>query len=244
MRRIHFGIFSAAASMCAFILLLAVSARAQADSAATPKKKKSEEHYGKQLRFGFDISKPVINLVQHTRASYEVSVDYYLRHEIYAVAEGGFGSADYDYPDLSYRSSNSFFRVGIDKTLITRLASSDWDAAFIGARYGVAFINRQEASYTIIDSLWGATTGIIPAKTFTAHWVEVTGGVRVELLRNIIAGWNIRGRFLLNENAFRELSPVFIAGYGKGDKTTIFDFNFFICYALRWGGEAQEKSHP
>ena len=70
---------------------------------------------------------------------------------------------------------------------------------------------------------------------------ERTGNV--ESLRNLMAGWNIRGRFLLNERAFRELSPVFIAGYGKGDRSTVFDFNFFICYTFRWGGEAQQKSH-
>ena len=226
-----------------FILLHATVSSAQPDTASGAKKKKPDEHYGHQLRFGFDISRPVVNITQQIRTSYEAEADYYLRNEVYAVAEGGFGSAVYEYPDLNYRSTSSFFRAGIDKTLIKRLAGNDWDAAFIGARYGVAFIKRQEATYTIIDSLWGNTSGTIPAKTFTAHWAEITGGVRVELLRNLMAGWNIRGRFLLNERAFRDLSPVFIAGYGKGDRSTIFDFNFFICYTLRWGGEGQQKSH-
>lgn len=228
-------------TLCCWILHPGI-AMAQADSAAR-KKVRPKENYGHQLRFGFDISKPLINLAQSTKTSYEAEIDYYIGKEVYAVAEGGFGSANYDYPDLSYRSRASFFRVGIDKTLIKRIGSNDWDAAFIGARYGAAFINRQEATYTIVDSVWGTTSGTIPAKSFMAHWAEVTGGIRVELLRNISAGWNVRGKFLLTDKTFRELSPVAIAGYGKGDKTTIFDFNFFICYALRWGGETPQKSH-
>jgi len=220
-------------------LFLPVTGRGQADSASFEKMKPKDEKYGRQLRFNFDISRPVINLTQDTKKSYEAGVDFYVRKEVYAVAEGGFGSAIYEYPDLSYRSNSSFFRVGIDKSLIKRLAGNDWDAAFIGARYCMAFINRQEASYTIVDSLWGNTSGIIPAHSFTAHWAEVTGGVRVELLPHLMAGWNVRARFLLSDKAFRELSPVFIAGYGKGDQTTQFDFNFYICYALRWGGEAR-----
>jgi hypothetical protein len=221
--------------LCPFLMLLQVIGHAQTDTTAA-KKSRPKEDYGRQLRISFDISKPVVNLMQDTRNSYEAAVDYYLRKEVYAVVEGGFGNARYEYPDLSYRSANAFFRIVIDKTLIKRLNGNDWDAAFIGIRYGAAFIDRQEASYAIVDSLWGASAGVIPAKAFTAHWAEITGGVRVELLRNIMAGWNVRGRFLLNDKAFGELSPVFIAGYGKGDKTTVFDFSFYICYTLRWRG--------
>ncbi len=229
------------------LLLLVLStlglqcAHAQADTGAIPKKTKPAEHFGHQLRFGLDVARPVANAIQSSRRSYEGAIDYYLRNEVYIVGEGGFGSADYDYPDLSYKSANSFFRVGIDKTLITRLGAGDWDAAFFGFRYGAGFINRQEARYTIFDSVWGNVSGTIPAKSFTAHWVEITGGVRVELIKNVFAGWNVRGRFLLNSRSFLELPPAFIAGYGRGDKTTVFDFNFYLCYALRWGGQKEYK---
>ena len=217
--------------LCA-TFLLPVEGFAQSDSMS--KQLKPKDSAGHQLRFSFDLSRPAINLAQNTRNSYEGAVDYYLRNEIYLVAEGGAGSSEYAYPDLSYQSTSSFFRVGIDKTLIKRAKLSDWDAAFAGIRYGVGFIRRGEAAYAIVDSVWGTATGTIPSKNFTAHWAELTGGVRVEILRHLQLGWNIRGRFLLNERSFRELSPVYIAGYGKGDKSTIFDFSFYVSYALRW----------
>lgn len=221
--------------LCA--MLLAGKALAQTDSVV--KKTKPEEAYGHQLRFGLDIARPIFNLAQDTRTSYEAELDYYFRKELYFVGEGGFGNAKYEYADLSYTISNSFFRVGFDKTLITRLGISDWDAAFLGMRYAAGFINRSEASYTIVDSLWGSVSGTIPSKSFVAHWAELVGGVRVELLKGFFAGWNVRARFLLNARSFQELSPAFIAGYGRGDKTTVFDFNFYLCYAIRWGAKRE-----
>lgn len=220
---------------CLLALLLPLNGYAQRDTTAAAKPKQPEAD-GHQLRVSFDISRPAFNIAQASKSSYEAAVDYHLKKEVYAVLEGGFGRSVYEYPDLSYRTTNSFFRAGLDKTLIKRLNGQDWDAAFIGVRYGAAFINRQEATFTIIDSLWGSTSGTVPAKAFTAHWAEVTGGIRVELLRNFMAGWNVRARFLLNDKTFGELPPVFIAGYGKGDRTTSFDFNFYVCYTLRWGG--------
>ena len=223
-------------------LLSAVAAGAQTDSAKhAAKKPKEPEQYGHQLRFSFDISKPILNVLQDTRRSYEFALDYYHRNEIYFVLEGGFGSAGYHYPELSYDTRNSFLRAGFDKTLIKRIGNKDWDMAFFGLRYGIAPIRRDVATYTIIDSVWGSSSGTVPAATALAHWAELTGGIKVELMKNLMVGWNLRGRFLLNETSFRELRPVFIAGYGRGDRSTVFDFSVFVSYGIRWGGKEDVK---
>lgn len=188
----------------------------------------------KQLRFGFDISRPILNALSDTRSSYEFSVDYHLPKDVYLVLEGGFGGSKMDYPDLQYNSSNAFFRVGVDKSMLQRLFPSDWDFLFVGVRYGVAIINRGSANFLISDPLWGSSSGVVPAKSFTGHWAELTAGLRVELLKGLFAGYTLRGKFLLNSGPFRELPPAYVAGYGKGERTTAFDFNFYLQYALRW----------
>jgi hypothetical protein len=187
-----------------------------------------------QVRIGFDLSKPVLNILLDTRKSYELSVDYYLGKEIYGVLEGGWGSARQDYEDLRYSSRNAFARVGIDKSLLVRLAPSDWDMASIGVRYGYAPVRRGEATFTTRDTVWGGTSGTVPAVNRGVHWMEIVGGMRVEVLPKIQVGWNIRGRFLFSQSAFTDLRPSFIAGYGQGDKNTVFDFNVWAVYALRW----------
>ena len=101
-------------------------------------------------------------------------------------------------------------------------------------RYGLAFINRSEASFTTSDHVWGTTLGTVSSKNFTGHWLEINGGIRVEIFKNIFAGYNLRAKFMLNQNPFKELPPAYVAGYGKGEKATTFDLNFFLLYALRW----------
>lgn len=190
-----------------------------------------------QLRLGFDISRILFNEMQkdkEKRISYELELDFYWRRDLYVVAEGGWGNASLNYPDLAYNSSNIFFRAGINKSLLPRLAQNDWDMAFIGLRYGVGLINRSDASYMITDSTWGTVSGNVPATNLTAHWIELTGGVRVEVAKHLFLGWNMRGKFMLNAKQFTELPPYNIAGYGKGEKNTVFDFNIFLSYAIRW----------
>jgi hypothetical protein len=140
-----------------------------------------------------------------------------------------------DYSDLSYRSNNIFFRTGFNKTIFPPTTRKDWDIVCIGLRYAVGLIQRGQASYLIKDSIWGTHSGTIPAQNKTAHWFEITGGVSVELFHGLFAGWNVRGKFLVNQKAFQELPPSFIAGYGKGDNNSNFDFNFYLSYAIRWG---------
>jgi hypothetical protein len=187
-----------------------------------------------QLRFGIDISRPIMNAIFDSRKSYEFSVDYHLPNDLYLVAEGGFGGSDIQYSELKYTSSNSFFKIGVDKSMLPRLFPGDWDFLFVGARYGIASIKRSEASFTTKDPVWGTTTGQIPATSFVGHWAELTAGLRVELLKGFFAGYTVRGKFLINQGPFKELPPSYVAGYGNGEKTTVFDFNFYLQYAIRW----------
>lgn len=190
-----------------------------------------------QLRLGFDISRILFNQLQkdkEERISYELELDFYWRKDLYIVAEGGWGNASLNYPDLAYESSNVFFRTGINKSLLPRLKQDDWDVAFIGLRYGVGLINRSDANYMITDSTWGTVSGNVPGANLIAHWIELTGGVRVEVAKHLFLGWNMRGKFMLNAKQFTELPPYNIAGYGKGEKNTVFDFNVFLSYAIRW----------
>jgi len=230
------------------ILLLCIAnvsfAQDDEDDDVGDKKPKIETRGLHQLCIGIDIAQPVSAALAKNRKSYEVMADYYCGKEVYAVAEGGFGSATVDYVDLKYSSSNTFFRLGINKSILIRLTSDDWDMGFIGVRYGFAPITRSAATYTVIDNFYGNTTGTIPGKSFFGHWAEIAGGMRVAIIKNLSVGWTIRGKFLLNAKAFKDLSPSYIAGYGKGDKTSAFDCNFYISYGIRWGKKKDATPAP
>lgn len=187
---------------------------------------------GHQLNLGIDIIRPIVNA--NDKYSYEFEADYYLKNEMYLAAEGGWGTSTVNYTDLKYNTSNYFFRAGFNKILLPRENAKDWGGLFMGLRLATAGIQRSAATYTVIDTTWGNSTGALGSKNFNGYWMEITGGVRVELYKGLMAGWNIRGKFMLNGKAFNDLAPLYIAGYGRGDKNAVFDFNFYLSYAIRW----------
>lgn len=224
-------IFTAFSS--ALLLLSPVLVSAQTDTASDKKAAKPAETTDHMLSFSIDASQPIINAFVSSRQGYEFAIDYYAHKELYYVLEGGWGNAKVDYSDLKYKTSNTFARVGINRCLIQRLAPDDWDMVFLGFRLGMASVSRSNATYTVVDSLWGNSSGAISSQTVNAFWAEITGGMRAEIVNNFFIGYTIRGKFLLNESAFKTLAPLYVAGYGKGDKTAVFDFNLYLTYSIK-----------
>lgn len=193
-----------------------------------------KDNSGRHLSFGIDIFHPVLNQYITNEKGYEFTLDYYTKRDIYLAADAGWGSSNVNYPDLKYATDNKFFRFGVNRSLLLRKDSADWNNLFIGFRLGGANVNRTQASYIVIDSLWGSTLGIEPAKNFMAYWIELTMGVRVQIVKDISMGWNVRAKFLLNGKSFLDLAPLYIAGYGRGDKNSVFDYNLYLYYSISW----------
>lgn len=200
------------------------------------KVKKPKTPYVHQFSIGYDLSSIVFNIVQPGSSSYEITADYALRNNLFLAAETGFGNGSIDYDHLQYETNSYFIRVGVNKSLLDKLANHDFDIAFIGARYGIGIGQRGEATYFVPSPFGPDIPGHLDAQSFLVHWGELTAGIRVEFWKGIYAGWNVRAKFMLNPGVFGQLAPNYVAGYGKGDKSTSFGFNFYLCYALRWGG--------
>jgi hypothetical protein len=201
----------------------------------TTKKANKYPPYQRQIKLLFDIGNFGMNFVDKTRSDIEFAVDYHYINNWYGVAETGFANGKIDYPNLKYISNSYFLRLGIDKCLLKPISERDLDVVFFGFRYGMAIGSRKEATY-IVPSLFGSSKeGNMPAQDFMVHWGEMTGGMRVEMYKNIYAGWNFRAKFLLNGKIFdNKISPNYITGYGKADLGTSFGFNVYLGYAIRW----------
>lgn len=208
------------------------SLAAVADTAKKPK-----PPYVHQFRVGIDIARIPFNLANPNKQSYTVQADYKLRGNLYLYAEAGAGRGKVDYDNLKYTGSNYYFKFGPDMNFLDIISNSDFDIGFLGLHYGGSAGKRNEASYTVKSPFGAPVEGSVPAESYFVHWGEISGGIRVEIFRHIFVGWNGSMRFLLNSGTFSEIAPNHIAGYGAGDKSTAFDVNVFISYAIRWGGK-------
>lgn len=183
-------------------------------------------------RIGIDVSKIVSSALQKQYSAYELQVDINYTPSVFLVSEFGYGNSIVDNEYLKYSSKNTFLRLGLDKTFFGKEFPGDYDNAFVGLRYGLSSITRSDAAYFVSDPIWGNTNGTIPNANFFVHWIELTGGFRMELFKNVFVGWNLRGKTFINPKKFELLPPSYVAGYGRGDKNTAFGFNFYILYGI------------
>ena len=195
-------------------------------------KKDSLESKWDYVRIGVDLSKFAASAIDKSYNSYEFMLDVHYKKDIFFVADFGLGNSQVSNPQISYGSNNAFVRLGLDKTFFGKEFKGDMDNAFIGLRYGAGFVNRSSGNYFIKDTIWGNTAGAVAASNFVAHWVELVGGFRMEVVKNIFVGWNIRVKTFVNPKRFAELPPPYLAGYGRSDNNTAFGYNFYLLYGI------------
>ncbi len=187
----------------------------------------------RQIRVGLDIARPLVNLLAENRYQYEAEVDVSLRKDNFAVLEAGFGGFKSVYADLSYSSTNTFVRLGFDKSFLKRLFPQDWDGGIFGIRLAAAPTSQTAVTYVSSNPIWGTVNGSQEATNRVFYWTELTGGIRLELLPRFFTGWNVRVKYLFNTLEEDRPTPGYIAGYGAGDKSTAFDFNVWVMWAFR-----------
>jgi len=202
------------------------------DSTKSPALKDTSYKKFTYFRFGVDLSKIVRSQLAKDYKTYEFQIDANFSKQTSLAFEFGGGNSQVDNAFLVYKSSSVFGRLGIDKTFFNTEFKGDMDNAFVGIRLAFSPIQRNNATFVIKDQFWGDTSGVINSTRFNAMWIELNGGFRVELYKNIFAGWNVRAKTFLNPKRFELLPPSYLAGYGRGDKNTAFDFNFYILYGI------------
>ncbi len=194
--------------------------------------KKVKEPIFTYYRIGIDVSKIAMSFAQQKYKVFEAQADVFYKQNLYFNVEFGYGSSVVDNDFLKYKSNNSFLRLGMDKTFFSKDFKGDFDNASVGVRYGIGLINRGDGTYATHDIVWGNSSGVVEGASFMVHWLELTGGFRLEIMKNIFIGWTGRAKTFINPKKFEKLPPSYVAGYGRGDKNTAFGYNFYVLLGL------------
>lgn len=200
-----------------------------AENTKLPKQKYAGPY---QWRLGIDIARIGFNIADPNRQTYELQLDYKDSDKRYWVLETGYGSGKVDFDYLAYKTQAGFIKIGLDNSMFKPMSKRDFDIVFFGVRYGMALGNRQEATYSFDSPFGGTFVGTADPESFFIHWGEVNIGMKLEVWKRVYLGWTGRAKFLFNAGTFKEIKPTHIAGYGSADKSTSFDINLYLSYAL------------
>lgn len=193
------------------------------------------------LRIGLAINDVIRTLTndQDTRYSGQADVAFgrFMLVGEYGVAE----TSQQNSPNqegvapFTYESQGSFFRAGVDVNLLKDRETGRYDVDDGIILFGLRFARTQlddELRFDSVDPLWGTTTIVQQNEGLAATWIEMTAGVKVEVLPNIFLGYNLRFKFARNFSEEPTLLPYYLPGYGRSDREEQFGFDYSIFYRI------------
>lgn len=182
-----------------------------------------------KIKAGLELSGPVIYFTDKNNLSAEGYFSVDINQTTSLVLAAGYLNYKFSQYNYDFRNNGIFFRAGPDFNLRKPEVFSDKYWAGIGFRYGMS-IFTSETPFFKETNYWGTTISSISPVTSTAHFLEVTPGLRSEVFKNISIGWSISLRMLLYSGTGKDIRPIYLPGFGKGGKT----FSTGISYYMVW----------
>ena len=165
--------------------------------------------------------------------SYEAGIQVDLKHKYYPVIELGFAGANKTTSEnIGFITNAPFGKIGIDFNILKKKKDSKPtnNLFLMGVRLGMTNFNYKLTNVTITDNYWGGSEVVLAGTNTTSKmWWEIVAGVRVEVVKNIYMGWNVRIKNLLSQDAVGVVSPWYIPGFGINTASN-WGFNYTIGY--------------
>jgi len=184
-----------------------------------------------KIKVGLEVSGPGIYFSDKNILNAEgyISVD---RNEKMAFTLNA-GYLDYKYSQYNYKylTKGSFLRAGVDFNLLKPKKSQGKYWAGIGLRYGLSVYNSEVPSFKK-ENYWGTVFSSVGTHTNWAHFIEVSPGVRADVLKNLSIGWTVSLRKLIYSGSGNNLKPIYLPGYGNTGKSVSTGISYFIVWNI------------
>lgn len=190
----------------------------------------------KTINIGFDIAGPASKLFEPGKTDLEMSLSVGGFKNFHFTAEGGMLTFDKNVNDTiksyNYSSNGQFIRVGFDFNTFRKNLPGENNSVLFGLRYGYSSMKHNADNISIIDDKWPDWHGSFSEDNIVSHWLELTGGIRVQLYKNIGAGWTTRFKYMIKQGGKGGVTPYYIPGFGKGANKLTVGFTYSIYYTF------------
>jgi len=192
------------------------------------------EKYG--LRFGVDISQPIISFLNEDSKGLEFLADYRVYKNYYAAAEFGTVDKTTDEDYMNFTTNGSFIKVGANVNLYKNWKGMS-NEIFFGFRYGLSFFNHTINSYSPnIKDTYFDDLEKLPGTEFndlTASWFEIMMGLKAETFNNLYLGASISIKKMISTKEPENFQNLFVPGFNNVSLNNIgVGFNYSISYLI------------
>ncbi len=224
-------------SLLVCLLVLQNGLAQQQKKLTTKTSKKKEPLVLNGFRIETDLGSIISSVAfkDNITTSMQVGAIASLSNKIYPTIEIGQANTLKLMADKSSYSSNGLFeKVGVDFRINKALENGKPtnNLMLVGLRVGLSNFEYNINSLPVKDEYWGGSslTNYENLRTNKA-WYEFVAGIRVEIVKNIYVGWNVRYKSLLSKSTTGEIYPWHIPGYGINiNFTPNWEFNYTLGY--------------
>lgn len=188
-------------------------------------------NYPLKIKIGLEVSGPVIYFIDNNILITEGFLSVDLNEVKSVILAAGYSKNSISETNYSYTSNGVFVRAGIDFNLMKPKKTRGLYWGGIGFRYGVSHFTFETPFFEHIN-YWGTTSSAVSSETSWAHYLEASPGIRAEVFKNVSMGWSVNMRIMLYKGTGNDLKPLYIPGYGQGEKNVNIGMSYFISWNI------------
>jgi len=228
MKKLHISKYISNSILFLFCILM--QAQEKTKDSIVPKIDK----YG--LRVGIDLGKVARTFYEKEYRGLELVGDFRIKKSYYLAAELGNENKTVAENYLNFTTKGTFLKAGFDYN-----AYENWigmnNMIYLGMRYGISSFSQTLNSYTIYNTNHYFPTENITESTkfngLSAQWLEVVGGIKVETIKNLYIGANVRLKYLTTQKQPENFENLYIPGFNKTYSGKFgAGFNYTISYFI------------
>lgn len=191
------------------------------------------------MRIGTDVISLVKTNITPSFRGWEINSDVDFYRYYLAVDYGNWGR-NYNLSNGYYQNNGNYYRIGTDINFM--LKDPDHNMFFIGFRYGHSGFHEL-LQYNYIDSVYKNNVPEMARNSgLTAHWLELTSGLRVKIWKGFWMGYTARVKFAPSVKGGTTFTPFDIPGYGLAARTNYWGLNYQLFW--RFPVRKQKGSRP
>ena len=212
-------------SNCIFSLMLVLTSVAHSQE-----KEKKDSVVGTFIPTGIRLGTDAISIVKNFTKSdfkgWEVNADVDFRNYYLALKVGNW-SRNVGLENGNYTNSGNYWRTGVDINLLKKDPVKNM--FFLGFRYGHSKYDEQ-LKYTITTPEFGSIEKSLKNDNLTSHWLELTTGLKVKVLKFFWMGYTARIKFSPSLHKDVALQSYDIPGYGLTFKKPWWGFDYYLMF--------------
>jgi hypothetical protein len=192
-----------------------------------------------KLSIGIDLYRPIYSSINDDDLSYELITSLRIFEDFSIASEIGSLDKYVEDENVNFTSTGDYLKFGFDYNLFNNWTGMD-NSIYLGMRFATSSFNNKIDSYTLRnpDSYWSNNVldnyETINHSNQNANWIELLVGIKVETIKNIYLGINLRLNRLLSNTTPNNFNNLYIPGFNKvtDDNSWGSGFNYTLTYSL------------